>query len=154
MSEQNKELQITPGIAKHVADSAMIGRFSIWAGSSPTAVTTIRNDIPEAEANNNATLYADAHNTYNTCKKLPFALLRERDNLRNFIENIIGKECWNRVEYLDGGDVQDEAERMGILVQVPHAIPCEDELCGCEGEDVDYLYNFAWRVSTLNTEKA
>ena len=82
------------------------------------------------------------------------ALLRERDNLRNFIENIIKNECWNRVEYLDGGDVQDEAERMGILVQVPHAIPCEDELCGCEGEDVDYLYNFAWRVSTLNTEKA
>ena len=82
------------------------------------------------------------------------ALLRERDNLRNFIENIIGKECWNRVEYLDGGDVQDEAERMGVLVQVPHATPCEDELCGCEGEDVDYLYNFAWRVSTQgsNTE--
>lgn len=82
------------------------------------------------------------------------ALLRERDNLRNFIENIIKNECWNRVEYLDGGDVQDEAERMGVLVQVPHATPCEDELCGCEGEDVDYLYNFAWRVSTLNTEKA
>jgi hypothetical protein len=82
------------------------------------------------------------------------ALLRERDNLRNFIENIIKNECWNRVEYLDGGDVQDEAERMGVLVQVPHATPCEDELCGCEGEDVDHMYNFAWRVSTLNTEKA
>ena len=68
-------------------------------------------------------------------------LEEDRNNLRTFIENIIN---WNRVEYLDGGDVQDEAERMGILVQVPHQLPCTVENCGCEGEYVDYLYQFGW----------
>lgn len=78
-------------------------------------------------------------------------LRRERDNIRAFVENMIKCECWGRVEYLDGGSVQDEAERMGILVQVPHELPCSKEFCGCEGEDADYLYNFHWRISTLNT---
>ena len=78
-------------------------------------------------------------------------LRRERDNLRNFIESVIESECWGRVEYLDGGSVQDEAERMGILVQVPHELPCSKEVCGCEGEGVDCLYYFHWRLSTLNT---
>ena len=100
----------------------------------------------------NATLYAEAHNVYNETKLSPRqmverikALELDRDNLRAFIENIIKSECWNRVEYLDGGDVQDEAVRMGILGQVPHVLPCSEEFCGCEGEEVDHLYQFTWK---------
>lgn len=73
-------------------------------------------------------------------------LKADRDNLRAFIENIIRNECWDQGEYLDGGSVQDEAERMGILRQVPHEEPCEIEGCPCrEYGPMDYLYQFTWK---------
>jgi hypothetical protein len=144
MSEQTKEQSVW-----HDKDDTLESKVYQAIGAGSMCWSETPKGVFDSD---NAKKYGDA--LWKAIEAERSALLRERDNLRNFIENIIGKECWNRVEYLDGGDVQDEAERMGILVQVPHAIPCEDELCGCEGEDVDYLYNFAWRVSTLNTEKA
>jgi hypothetical protein len=69
----------------------------------------------------------------------------DRDNLRKFIEHFVRAEVWMENEY-DGGSVQDQAEKQGILIQVPHQMPCEEENCGCDGEDVDFLYQFAWTV--------
>lgn len=76
-------------------------------------------------------------------------LTRDRDNLRNFIDALIQDVCWGRgmPDDMDGGSVQDMAERMGVLVQVPHALPCDKEACGCEGEDVDFLYNTPWNIT-------
>lgn len=76
-------------------------------------------------------------------------LADERDNLRKFIDALIQDVCWGRglPDDMDGGSVQDMAERMGVLVKVPHTLPCDHiETCGCEGEDVDYLYNTPWNV--------
>ena len=74
VSEQDKELQITPGLAE------------VKQGMNADVIlprTGARIDFGDAiyhpENVAHATLYADAHNTYNTCKKLPSALLRERN---------------------------------------------------------------------------
>ena len=85
-------------------------------------------------------------------RKRTIALEKDRDNLRAYVERLIRTESWMQDEYLDGGTVQDEAERMGILVQVQHTMPCENDNCGCEGEDVDHLYNFAWKVNDQNDQ--
>jgi hypothetical protein len=74
----------------------------------------------------------------------------ERDELRKFIDALIQDVCWGRglPDDMDGGSVQDMAERMGVLVKVAHTIPCELEACGCEGEEVDFLYTTPWNVKT------
>ena len=93
--------------------------------------------------------YADA--LYSE-RKRTMAIEQDRDNLRAYVERLIRTESWMQDEYLDGGTVQDEAERMGILVQVQHTMPCENDNCGCEGEEVDHLYNFAWKVNDQNDQ--
>jgi hypothetical protein len=73
----------------------------------------------------------------------------ERDQLRKFIDALIQDVCWGRglPDDMDGGSVQDMAEQMGVLVKVPHPLPCDHiEACGCEGEEVDYLYNTPWSI--------
>ena len=77
----------------------------------------------------------------------------DRDNLREYIEQLVNINVWERQEYLFSEDVQDHAERLGILVKVPHTLPCEEENCGCDGEDVDFLYQFAWAVTPNTTER-
>lgn len=68
-------------------------------------------------------------------------LEEERDRLRAFIDKFIPSECWG-IDAFDGGEVQDVAERMGILVRVSHTQPCQIEECNCEGSD--YLYSTEW----------
>jgi hypothetical protein len=61
--------------------------------------------------------------------------------LRAFIDKFIPAECWG-IDTFDGGEVQDVAVEMGILVKVNHAQPCQIEECSCEGSD--YLYHTKW----------
>ena len=61
--------------------------------------------------------------------------------LRAFIDKFIPAECWG-IATFDGGEVQDVAVEMGILVKVNHAQPCQIEECNCEGSD--YLYYTKW----------
>ena len=61
--------------------------------------------------------------------------------LRAFIDKFIPAECWG-IDTFDGGEVQDVAVEMGILVKVNHAQPCQIEECNCEGSD--YLYYTKW----------
>ena len=69
--------------------------------------------------------------------------LKDQENakLRAFIDKFIPSECWG-IDAFDGGEVQDVAVEMGILVKVDHAQPCKVEQCNCEGSD--YLYYTAW----------
>jgi hypothetical protein len=70
--------------------------------------------------------------------------LVELKQLRTFVQGLIEGVCWGygAFEDLDGGDVQDEAVKLGILVEIAHPQPCEIELCNCEGSDK--LYQLAW----------
>lgn len=65
----------------------------------------------------------------------------EVESLRAFIDKFIPAECWG-IDTFDGGEVQDVAVEMGILVKVNHAQPCQIEECNCEGSD--YLYYTKW----------
>lgn len=69
------------------------------------------------------------------------SLTEENAKLRAFIDKFIPSECWG-VDAFDGGEVQDVAVEMGILVKVDHTQPCKVEECNCEGSD--YLYYTAW----------
>lgn len=69
------------------------------------------------------------------------SLKTDRDNLRAFIAKFIPSECWG-IDAFDGGDVQDTAEAMGIIVKVEHQQPCEIDECNCEGED--FMYHLSW----------
>ena len=65
--------------------------------------------------------------------------------LRAFIDKFIPAECWG-IDTFDGGEVQDVAVEMGILVKVNHAQPCQIEECNCEGSD--YLYYTKWTAKS------
>lgn len=76
-------------------------------------------------------------------------LRKDRDSLRKFIEELVSSVCWgNEIRFpddMDGGSVQDLAERMGILKAVDHPEPCSVENCPCiECGPVDFLYQFTW----------
>ena len=61
--------------------------------------------------------------------------------LREFAAKIIGEWSWGHE--LDGGDVQDMAEQLGLLVKVEHDWEtCADEGCPCEGGE--WIYWLAW----------
>lgn len=68
-------------------------------------------------------------------------LKAERDRLRLFVGSVVKEYCWE-IRDLNGGDVQDLAEKHGLIVKVAHAQPCEIEECNCE--ESDYLYHLAW----------
>lgn len=57
--------------------------------------------------------------------------MTERDKM--FAE--FGRWCLNQMRFptpgdIDGGDAQDEAERLGLLVRIPVTEPCADN-CAC-----------------------
>ena len=82
-------------------------------------------------------------------------VLKERDTLRAFVDALIQDVCWGRglPDDMDGGSVQDMAVKMGVLVHEPHNLPCAKELCGCEGEEVDFLFNTPWRITAKAIQK-
>lgn len=69
-------------------------------------------------------------------------VIEERDRLRQFVGRFIQEHAWGREPEPDGGDVQDAAQDLGIIVKVAHPQPCENEACNCEGSD--YLFYLAW----------
>ena len=77
------------------------------------------------------------------------ALTADRDNLRNFIEALVEDVCWGQglPDDIDGGSVQDLAEKYNILKPVPHPEPCHVERCPCiESGPYDFIYHFAWSM--------
>lgn len=94
-----RRLKITPGNSTSVADSSVLGRYSVWAGDKPLATTTLRTDIPEEQAATNAALYADAHNTANEVDLLPselLAKLREAERALDIAHRVMLYRDWNR----------------------------------------------------------
>ena len=103
MSKQTKELQITPGTNIRWEQSYGIGREDHWClvsdesekdGKCINAYTVLFSSCAgdmsgkPLDEQPDLALYADAHNTYNTCKKLPSALLRERDEAIDALKRI------------------------------------------------------------------
>lgn len=86
--------------------------------------------------------YREKRNAYAICiREEVDPLEAEVERLRAFIDKFIPAECWG-IDTFDGGEVQDVAVEMGILVKVNHAQPCQIEECNCEGSD--YLYYTKW----------
>lgn len=69
-------------------------------------------------------------------------LEKERDQLRKFVAKVVGEWSWGH--NVDGGDVQDLAEELGLIVKLPHDPKCSDEDCPCEAMGCDHLYWLAW----------
>lgn len=76
--------------------------------------------------------FGQSQNAENSAKAIATitALYAERDGLRAFADRIMGE--WPDVGGLDGGDLQDIAERTGLLAKVTMQEPC-GENCNCEG---------------------
>jgi hypothetical protein len=53
---------------------------------------------------------------------------------KRFAEQVIREWCWDYVEP-DGGDLQDLAEKCGIIVPVKVTEPCVEEGCKCVAND-------------------
>lgn len=64
--------------------------------------------------------------------------ISEVERLREFTEYVLNTECWGRV--LDGGDLQDKAEKLGLIVEVPADAEFRDEY------DADTMFVPAWRA--------
>lgn len=83
--------------------------------------------------------WAQAHNQRNT-------LAREVQRLREYVEASLELSLWSAFAFAkEPEDLFDAAMRLGILVTVPHAQPCEVEECECDG--TTELCQFAWRVN-------
>jgi hypothetical protein len=61
--------------------------------------------------------------------------------LREFARDIIADYCWGYSREPDGGDVQELAEKLGLIV--PHIATAEDAEDQCEFEPGDTIYKFA-----------
>jgi hypothetical protein len=65
--------------------------------------------------------------------------------LREFARDIIADYCWGYSREPDGGDVQELAEKLGLIV--PHIATAEDAEDQAEFEPGDTIYKFAdWLV--------
>jgi len=72
----SKKLNITPGeVYTTVQDPAFLNFEIRLRGDDMRLVATMGIDCSPEEEAANATLYADAHNTYNKCQMLPSELL-------------------------------------------------------------------------------
>lgn len=74
------------------------------------------------------------------------AVEAERDNLREFMDRCVSEWAWG--DSVDGGDVQSEALRLGLIVEQTDHDPeqCE-EGCPCEGSS--RIYWLAWSPEGL-----
>lgn len=69
-------------------------------------------------------------------------LEKERDRLRQFVGQFSGIGEWAWSWEFDGGDVQAEAERLGLIVEGDHDPETCDEDCPCDGSG--RVYWLAW----------
>lgn len=60
--------------------------------------------------------------------------------LRTFARHVIRQECWS-VYDLDGGDIQELAEKLELIV--PHTATIEDVDCECDYEVGDTVFMFS-----------
>ncbi len=69
--------------------------------------------------------YCKEHRTISvkTTAGCPFCLQAENKRLKEFARHIIRQYCWDMLEP-DGGDIQEWAEKLGLLV--PHAATKDD----------------------------
>ena len=77
-----------------------------------------------------------------TCKKLQ----AENAKLKAFIREFVSVECWGYIPEVDGGDVQEVAEKMGIIVPVKATQQQTDDLNeehGIDLEEGDVIYNWS-----------
>lgn len=65
----------------------------------------------------------------------------QQEALREFARSIIADYCWGYSREPDGGDVQELAEKLGLIV--PHIATAEDAEDQCEFEPGDTIYKFA-----------
>jgi len=66
----------------------------------------------------------------------------EADNaaLKKFARHVIQVECWATEDYVDGGDVQEMAEKLGFIS--PHIVKPGDDVDRSLFEDGDTFYRF------------
>ncbi len=64
----------------------------------------------------------------------------ENKRLREFARHVIRQECWS-IPDLDGGDIQEWAERLGLIV--PHAATAEDVDDKSDFEVGDTIFKFS-----------
>ena len=66
----------------------------------------------------------------------------EAERLKKFARHIIRQECWGNYDALDGGDIQDKAEELGLIVK--HIITEDDlDIEGSYDEVGDTIYRFS-----------
>lgn len=83
----SKKLNITPGeVYTTVQDPAFLNFEIRLRGDDMRLVATMGIDCSPEEEAANATLYADAHNTYNKCKMLPSELLERVKDLEKLAD--------------------------------------------------------------------
>ena len=85
---------------------------------------------------------SDMDATIFVCKKLK----AENGGLKVFIREFVSVECWNLPPEVDGGDVQEVAEKMGIIVPVKATQQQTDDLNeehGIDLEEGDTIYNWS-----------
>jgi len=73
-------------------------------------------------------------------------LKAENDKLKKFVREFIRVECWGYVPTVDGFDVQDVAEKMGIIVLAQATQEDADRLNGMDDMDIeegDVFYKWA-----------
>lgn len=71
-------------------------------------------------------------------------LADEVRRLREFAERVITPCDWGPFAFpADDEEINDAATRLGVFRKEPHAQPCADDHCNCEGS-TELLY-FAWK---------
>jgi hypothetical protein len=65
----------------------------------------------------------------------------EETALREFARTIIADYCWGYTREPDGGDVQELAEKLGLIV--PHIATAEEAATNDDFETGDTIYKFA-----------
>ena len=68
-------------------------------------------------------------------------MTKEETALREFARSIIADYCWGYSREPDGGDVQELAEKLGLIV--PHVATAEDAEGQAEFDPGDTIYRFA-----------
>ena len=66
--------------------------------------------------------------------------MKELEQLKEFARSVIRQECW-AIEPLDGAEIQDLAERLGLIIPCVATEADVDE--ECEYEVGDRIYKFS-----------
>jgi hypothetical protein len=79
---------------------------------------------------------------YDSMRKHLLDMEAEVERLRKFVESLLHRS-WGYV-YADCSDIQDEAEKLGLIVKVPP----DEEFKKEYGDDCEYMYVVAWSPLT------